>query len=122
MLNEAPYWAFINRLISEGKITQDHLDFLQVVFDQFAELYPMSKDAMRYTDGIDLGYVTPMDIKTDLGIIKGGYVPLKPKDLKNHLDDRLSVDNEMYPIHVLFPPPAPAFAKNRTEDSYELDF
>jgi GH24 family phage-related lysozyme (muramidase) len=120
-IDESAYWNFIERLISEKKITKDHIEFLNVVFDQFSELYPASKEAMRYTDGIDLGYVTPYAIETSLGSIKGGYVPLKPKDFKNQLDDKLSIDNETYPISVLFPPPPPAFAKNRNEDAYEVD-
>jgi GH24 family phage-related lysozyme (muramidase) len=121
MLDDSKYLAFIDRMIDEGRITQDHMDFVQTVFDQFADFYPKAKEVLRYTDGIELGYVAPQAIKTKLGTIKGGYVPLKPKDMKKNVDDKLSVDNELYPVSVLFPTVNPAFSKNRTEDTFAVD-
>jgi GH24 family phage-related lysozyme (muramidase) len=68
--------AMIERLIQEKKLTKQDFEFMQVVWQSFERMYPDLKKSQREIRGINVGYIEGREIKTSLGVFKGGYVPI----------------------------------------------
>jgi GH24 family phage-related lysozyme (muramidase) len=72
--------ADFQKLIDSGIITEDHLKFLNVVHEIFAELQPLASKAMRRVDGYNIGNVkgSPSTFMVNGKPFKlnGGYAPI----------------------------------------------
>lgn len=69
--------AFVDRMIAEGKITKEDMDFVQAVWDLNEELKPMAQKAHHDLFGYYFREVEASPVTTPWGVYRGGYVPAK---------------------------------------------
>jgi len=114
--DEAPVWALLERLIEEGKITRDHLDILEAVWEGFSGVYNKASSTVRDIDGVNMGFVEGRIIKTSLGEIKGSYVPLmqaKSSQINKKAETVFQANVDGKVINKLNPLQNLGFTKNR---------
>lgn len=76
-LNPAPWWAFIERMIRDGKITKADLDYIQFVWDTYDSLLQRTQDAHFRVFGFFFEHIPAQPFTTSLGDYGGGYVPIR---------------------------------------------
>lgn len=69
--------AFRLRMISEGVITKDDMDFVQAVWDLNEELKPQAQKAHHDMFGYYFKEIDATPVTTPWGVYRGGYVPAK---------------------------------------------
>jgi hypothetical protein len=116
-LDTSRWDAFIQRMVQEGSITQEHFDFAQGVWDLLEETKPLAQKTHRDVFGRYFLEVTANAFTDPFGVERrGGYVPAQT-------DTRLVKDNEVRQLAELenesmsyaFPAAPSGFAKNRVE-------
>lgn len=108
--------AFIARMIDEGKLTKQHFDAAQSVWDLMEEMKPKAQEAHREAYGYYFDEITADPFLTPFGEYRGGYVPAIT-------DSRLSVDAqtrelgniETESMEFSFPTTSKGFTKSRVE-------
>lgn len=74
----SPEWdAFINRVISEGKLTKNDFDFAQGVWDLFESLKPEIQKTHKELLGFYMNEITAKEFTNQFGTYRGGYAPAK---------------------------------------------
>lgn len=76
-LDTSRWTRFVNRMVSEGKLTKADFDFIQAVWDLTEELKPKAQKAHRDLYGYYFKEVEASPINTPFGRYRGGYVPAK---------------------------------------------
>jgi diguanylate cyclase (GGDEF)-like protein len=82
-LNRTRWDAFVNRIISEGKLTKADYDFVQGVWDLMESLKPDTQKAHKKMYGHYFSEITAEAVVTPFGTYKGGYVPAKADPLRS---------------------------------------
>lgn len=74
----SPEWdSFINRMISEGKLTKNDFDFAQGVWDLFESLKPEIQKTHKELLGFYMNEITAKEFTNQFGTYRGGYAPAK---------------------------------------------
>jgi hypothetical protein len=109
--------AFISRMVREGKLTKEHFDFAQMVWDLLEKTKPLAQKAHRDAYGKYFDEVTAEQFTDPFGVVRrGGYVPAQ-------VDPRIVKDNELKKLieegkegmAYAFPGTSKGFTKSRTE-------
>jgi GH24 family phage-related lysozyme (muramidase) len=79
-VDRTKYTEFIQRLIDEGTLTEDHVNFLNTVWEIFNGLHPKINEAMREVDGYNIGKIEGTKqtfiINGKEVTLLGGYAPI----------------------------------------------
>lgn len=115
---------FVERMISDGTLTEKDFKMYEEVWKSFEEIHPLVKEAMRRSDGFNMGYIQGQQVKNSLGTFAGGYVPVSPiRDMMNPgmVSSLLEVDSMGYRIDSLYPNMNTGMTNERTESYSELN-
>lgn len=118
VLNTSRWDMFFDRMVNEGWITKEDMDFVQAVWDLNEELKPMAQRAHRKMFGYAFKEIEPKAVQTKWGVYRGGYVPAKTDPLtsrdaaKNAKMDALSGDFRQAM------PSAPSGWRHEREEAY----
>ena len=121
-LNTTAWDAFLRRLVNEGKLQREHMDFVQGVWDLLEDTKPLAQKAHRDAFGRYFSEVTANEFVDPFGVTRrGGYVPAQ-------VDTRLVKDNVLRKMAeeqnnsmaYSFPQPAKGFTISRTEYNQPL--
>lgn len=115
---------FIERQIREGVLTKKDFEMYNEIWASFDEIHPLVKDAMRRSDGFNMGYIQGWTVKNSLGEFTGGYVPVTPaRDMMNAgmTDSLLEVDSMGYRIDSLYPNMNTGMTNERSQQYAELN-
>lgn len=121
-LDTSKWDAFLKRLASEGKITQDHFRFAQGVWDLLEQMKPLAQETHRKVFGRYFAEVTANEFVDPFGNVwRGGYVPAQTdsrlvKDAK--LRELAEGENES--MAYAFPAAPSGFTKSRVEYNQPL--
>ena len=122
------YTLFLQRMIREGQITKDDINFVNGTWSIFSDLHPAISEAMRKTDGITIGKIQPRSLSIDVdGVVynlTGGYAPISvDKDLKTATSLAGSMPLDSSGISALAFVQRDNFTKERTggQDPIDLD-
>ncbi len=116
-LDTSRWDAFINRMVAEGKLTKEHFDFAQQVWDLLEKTKPLAQKAHRDAYGKYFDEVTAESFTDPFGVVRrGGYVPAQ-------VDGRIVKDNELKKLieegkdgmAYAFPGTNKGFTKSRAE-------
>jgi GH24 family phage-related lysozyme (muramidase) len=123
-VDDTKVMTFIERLISEGKITKDHMDALETIWGAFAGHHEQAKNNYRYVYGAEMGTIQPLPFVTSLGTFSGGYVRLEADgsntDAKN--GNPFKVDAEGKYVPAFYPAQDTGMGETRGTEIYELNF
>ncbi len=108
--------AFEKRMQKEGKLTKEHYDFAQNIWDLLEEMKPGAQKAHRDAYGRYFAEVTATSFINAFGTYRGGYVPAK-------VDSRIVKDMELKKLieegkdgmMFAFPSTNKGFTKGRVE-------
>ena len=108
--------AFEKRMQKEGKLTKEHYDFAQNIWDLLEEMKPGAQKAHRDAYGRYFAEVTATPFTNAFGTYRGGYVPAK-------VDSRIVKDMELKKLieegkdgmMFAFPSTNKGFTKGRVE-------
>jgi len=121
-MDTAKWDAFIQRVASEGKLTQAHFQFAQGVWDLLEEMKPLAQETHRKVFGRYFAEVTANEFADPFGNVwRGGYVPAQTdsrlvKDAK--LRELAEGENES--MAYAFPAAPSGFTKSRVEYNQPL--
>lgn len=76
-IDTSAWWAFFRRMIDEGVITKQDMDYVQALWDVYEGLLPRSQKAFKDVYGYRFETLDAEPIQTPWGIYRGGYVPAK---------------------------------------------
>lgn len=120
-LNTGRWDAFVARLIAEGKLTKQHFDAAQQIWDLMEEMKPKAQAAHREMLGYYFDEITAELFMTPFGEYRGGYVPaLKDARIVPDAKDRDVLKLEQEAMQHAFPATGRGFTKNRTESNDPL--
>lgn len=109
--------AFVARLVSEGKLRQEHFDFAQGVWGLLEETKPLAQAAHRRVFGRFFHEVTANEFTDPFGIVRrGGYVPAQTDArivTEAKLRELAEAENES--LAYAFPSAPNGFTKARVE-------
>lgn len=119
-------WEFIQELVDNGTITEEHLNLIQGIWDVYAKTYPKIKKAMKSVKGYEIGYVEPkpftLTINGKKKEFRGGYFPITAsaleREMRNTLGDEEVVD--LGALEGLFPKINLGLAKTRTNSYFPI--
>lgn len=123
-LDTSSWDQFVERMISEGTLTKKDFEMYQEIWKVFDEVHPRVKEAMRRSDGFNMGYIQGKKVKNSLGEWSGGYVPVTPaRDLMapGPIDSLMEVDTMGYRIDGLYPSMNTGMTNERTKAYMELN-
>lgn len=111
------WWAFLDRMNREGKITKADWDFVQSVWDLLESTKVDTQAAFKDMYGMYFAEVTAQPVQTPFGTYRGGYVPAKTDSTKvaeaqKNEESILKDGNDMY----AFPSTGSGFTKARVEE------
>lgn len=113
-LDRTRWDRMIERLTSEGKITKDHWDFVQGVWDILESIKPEAQRAHRSLFGRFFNEITASPVQTPFGEYRGGYFPAvtDPSLVKSDtLRRQLQNENQTFSYAM----PDKGFTKERVE-------
>jgi hypothetical protein len=76
-LDTSRWDAFVERMISEGKLTKEDFEFLQATWDLLEEIKPIAQKAHRDLYGYYFNEIEAKSFTNRFGTYRGGYVPAK---------------------------------------------
>jgi hypothetical protein len=115
-LDDSRWQAFLNRLISEGKLQKAHFDFVQAVWDLNEELKPIAQKSHFDLYGYYFKEVEAKPLATPFGSYRGGYVPAKADPFLSVDAQRLMKLEELAEDHRrALPATSKGFTKARTQ-------
>lgn len=116
-LDTSRWDAFVNRMITEGKLTKADFDFAQGVWDLLETTKVQAQRAHREMYGYYFNEITAEPLQTPFGEYRGGYVPavadpISSQDAaqKREAEDMNSVGNS-----YMFPTTGKGFTQARVE-------
>lgn len=118
------YNKFRSRMIQEGMLTKKDYEAIQEIWRVFEEVHPLVKDAMRKSDGFNMGKIEGWKVKTDLGDFDGGYVPVAPLTEVMGMgatNSLMEVDTMGYRIDALYPNMNTGMTNERSQSSRPLN-
>lgn len=74
-LDTSRWDSFVNRLIDEGRLTKQHFDFVQGVWDLLEDTKPIAQKTHREVFGRYFAEVTANEFTNQFGTYRGGYLP-----------------------------------------------
>lgn len=74
-LDTSRWDSFVNRMITEGRLTKAHFDFVQGVWDLLEETKPLAQKTHREVFGRYFAEVTADEFTNQFGTYRGGYLP-----------------------------------------------
>lgn len=116
-LDTSRWDSFVKRLVAEGKLTREHFDFAQKVWDLLEQTKPLAQKAHRAAYGKYFDEVTAESFTDPFGVVRrGGYVPAQ-------VDSRIVEDNQLKKLieegkdgmAYAFPGTSKGFTKARVE-------
>lgn len=113
---------FIARMIDEGVITKNDMDFVQSVWDLMEKMKPDAQKAHKDMFGFHFDEITASPIVTKFGVYRGGYVPAIG-DRTSALVAQRAAANELYDAGSgkMFPTTGRGFAKSRVKWDVPLE-
>lgn len=121
-LDTSRWDMFIQRLVDEGKLTKEHFDFVQGVWDLLEETKPLAQQAHRVAFGRFFDEITANAFVDPFGVERrGGYIPAQ-------VDTRVVTDNstrrlleeQNQSMAYAFPQPDRGFTRGRVDYNREL--
>lgn len=82
-IDTAGWWRFMGRLMREGRVTKEHVDALQAMWDLMEELKHEAQQVNRSLYGTYFEEIQAQSFETPWGRYKGGYAPAKPDPALN---------------------------------------
>lgn len=116
VLHTEQWDAFVNRMIREGKVTKDHFDFAQGVWDLLEDIKPLAQKTHREVFGRYFDEVTANEFTNEFGTYRGGYVPAIADTFEVQdaaINAQLDAVNQGNAY--MFPATARGFTKSRVE-------
>ncbi|MBV5338144.1 MAG: hypothetical protein J0665_01105 [Deltaproteobacteria bacterium] len=107
--------SFINRMITEGKLTKADYDFIQGVWDLLEEAKPLSQKAHHEMYGYYFSEITANPVNTPFGTYRGGYAPaIVDSDINQDQASRQEKESlESTNNSFMFPSTGRGFTKSR---------
>lgn len=112
-LDRSRWDAMVQRLTSEGKITKDHWDFVQGVWNILEDIKPAAQKAHRSLFGRSFNEITANPVQTPFGEYRGGYFPAvtDPNQVGDSLRRAIQEENQSFSYAM----PDRGFTKERVE-------
>ncbi|MCP2041934.1 hypothetical protein L1281_002552 [Neisseria sp. HSC-16F19] len=115
-LNSAKWDAFVERMIAEGKLSKQHFDVAQQIWDLMEALKPKAQATHHAVYGYYFDEITAEPFKTPWGEYRGGYIPaVKDGMLNAQADIRKLEEVAQENVQGMFPTTNKGFTKNRVE-------
>ena len=116
-LDTSAWDAFVARMIEEGVITKEDMDFVQGVWDLFEETKEAAQAAHHEMHGYYFTEIPSVAVRTPWGVYKGGYVPaiydeLMNSDVAKHMTEDMLTTQQ---TTGMFPTPDQGFTKGRVD-------
>src|SRR5690606_31522705 len=110
------------RMIQEGVLTEKDFKLCQTIWDMFDEIHPLVKEAMRKSDGFNMGYIQGWTVKTPFGDFRGGYVPVASKEgLKvDKIESLLNPETDGFRAMDMYPSMNVGMTNERTQTYYPV--
>ena len=107
--------SFINRMITEEKLTKADYDFIQGVWDLLEEAKPLSQKAHHEMYGYYFSEITANPVNTPFGTYRGGYAPaIVDSDINQDQASRQEKESlESTNNSFMFPSTGRGFTKSR---------
>ncbi len=108
---------FEARMIAEGVLDKRHYDMFQEIWDIMEEVHPGVKEAMRRSDGFNMGHIDGVPFTNEFGSYRGGYVMIKAlsDSIDDSLNNILSVDTNTYHATEFYPHQDTSMTDQRTK-------
>lgn len=120
-LDTSRWDAFINRMAAEGKLTKEHMDFVQSVWDLLESLKPQAQQTYREVFGKYFDEITAKAVTTPFGVYRGGYVPaMVDSRMVKDAEMRKLVEDSNASMQFSFPSTNKGFTKSRVEYNMPL--
>ncbi len=108
--------TFINRMISEGRLTKADFDFAQGVWDLLESMKPLAQKTHREVFGRYFDEVTATPFENQFGKYAGGYVPaMADSRIVADARTRALAESENATLQASFPQTSRGFTKSRVE-------
>ncbi len=115
-LDTTQWDSFIDRMISEGKLTKAHFDFVQSVWDMLEDTKPLAQKTHREVFGRYFDEVTADSFTNQFGTYQGGYVPaLVDPFIVQDAEINQGMDAVNESNVYMFPSTSRGFTKSRVE-------
>jgi hypothetical protein len=120
--SEEDFDNFIDRMFAEGKLTDADLDIVQQIFDLTEKIGSMANDSHHQMYGYRVEMLPPTEItnKSTGKKIKGGYVPIVPKQFSSpyQLELKSMLDDGATSVINMIPSVQSNFLKERQEKTF----
>lgn len=108
--------TFINRMISEGRLTKADFDFAQGVWNLMESMKPMAQKTHREVFGRYFDEITATPFENQFGKYAGGYVPaMADSRIVADARTRALAESENATLQASFPQTSRGFTKSRVE-------
>lgn len=115
-LDTSRWDAFVSRMVSEGKVTKAHMDFVQGVWDLLEETKAGAQSTHRDVFGHYFDEVTAEPVMTPWGEYRGGYVPaMADARVVQDANLRALAEEDNAAMAYAFPTTPKGFTKARVE-------
>jgi GH24 family phage-related lysozyme (muramidase) len=114
--------AMVERLITDGTLTKEDFEFLQVLWDAFDSMYPELKKTQREINGKNVGYIEGRGVKNSIFQGRGGYIPIRKAEDLDPTKGALFLDpgaGDM--MSALIPPISKGSTISRIGPGYDVD-
>jgi hypothetical protein len=115
-LDTSAWDSFIERMQLQKRLTKEHYDFAQGVWDLLEDMKPLAQKTHRDVFGRYFDEVTANEFETPFGTYRGGYVPAQadPRIVSDASIRKLS-EQENENMAYSFPSTSKGFTKGRVE-------
>jgi hypothetical protein len=115
-LDTSAWDSFIDRMQLQKRLTKEHYDFAQGVWDLLEDMKPLAQKTHRDVFGRYFDEVTANEFETPFGTYRGGYVPAQadPRIVSDASIRKLS-EQENENMAYSFPSTSKGFTKGRVE-------
>lgn len=122
-LDTSKYEAMIKRLIADGTLTKKDFDMYQEIWNMYEEIHPLVKDAMRRSDGFNMGKINGRSFTNSFGSYTGGYVPVSAKEglQIGPINSLLDPESQGYRAADLYPSMNTGMTNERNLKHYPVD-
>lgn len=115
-LNTTRWDTFVNRMISEGRLTKADFDFAQGVWNLLESMKPLAQKTHREVFGRYFDEITATPFENQFGKYAGGYVPaMADSRIVADARTRALAESENATLQASFPQTSRGFTKSRVE-------